>query len=62
MDHLHEKEGKVQVLLNPKHHDGHLHAEEGQDQVQLPPVKHVEVGEYQVRQFKSSSPTQSKTS
>ena len=31
VDHLHEKEGKVQVLLNPKHHDGHLHAEEGED-------------------------------
>ena len=26
VDHLHEKEGKFQVLLYPKHNDGHLHA------------------------------------
>ena len=31
VDHLHEKEGKVQVQLNPKCHDGHLHAEEGEE-------------------------------
>ena len=39
VDHLHEKEGKVQVQLNPKCHDGHLHAEEGEDQVQLNPER-----------------------
>ena len=39
MDHLHEKEGKVQVQLNPKCHDGHLHAEEGEDQVQFNPER-----------------------
>ena len=38
MDYLHEEEGKVEVLLNPKCHDGHLHAEEGEEQI--PPERH----------------------
>ena len=52
MDHLHEKEGKVQVLLHPKHHDGHLHAEEVEEKI--PQERHgvhlqAEVGKYKVQ-------------
>ena len=52
MDHLHEEEGKGQVPLNPKRHDGHLHAEEVEDQ--NPPKRHgghlqAEEGEYIVQ-------------
>ena len=38
MDHLHEEEGDVQVLLDPKRHVSHLHAEEVEEQI--PPERH----------------------
>ena len=52
MDHLHEEEGKVLVLLNPKRYDGHLYAEEVEDQI--PPERHgchlqAEEGEYKAQ-------------
>ena len=31
VNHLHEKEGKDQVQLNPEHHKVHLQGEEGKD-------------------------------